>query len=366
MARPTRFLRAVLLVLVGTLTAAAARPLLFAANQATGPAAGAQPPSARQTLVDAGLVPHGRYWICRQEVGLRLQLAALPKLEREFFAANKKFRGIIRKYQAYASELEKLHKAREDNRRLLLGDSLGPGRRQQLQHDDTLYRDRMIALERKMTGDLNVLAEASPATEAAVALAGAQSALAVTLLTIVRRMDEVSQQYGQLRQDSRITTAIETRGGNEVLGPAEDYRAQTRRRLARLSEAALTDGLAVYRQSGRIRVTAVLEDEVPVTFSYTGSQGPTLLPSSILQTAGIVVDPAAATEVLQEGDRSISVRRVLLPRLRFGKFVFRQVPALALPPEAEDLGARISRHAFGKHHVELNTKKLWFRLVPLD
>jgi hypothetical protein len=172
-------------------------------------------------------------------------------------------------------------------------------------------------------------------------------------------LGQLRERYAELAGETDVAESLASLGGQ--LGPASGYEAE-RRRKEQVASVVFGDGVPVYRRSGQDRVSLIVADQTAATFSYTGDRGPTVVPASMLQSAGIeVADDAEQVELVAD-DRVLLARRVRIPRLRVGKIVVEGVDALALPPEAEDLGAKISGEAFGKYRAALDRDRLWFRL----
>ena len=67
-------------------------------------------------------------------------------------------------------------------------------------------------------------------------------------------------------------------------------------------------------------------------------------PTDVLAKAGITVDPAAPMATLSFSGkpmRTVQCRLVVVPKLRFGKYVLENVKFLAMPDDAKDLGIQI-------------------------
>ena len=64
--------------------------------------------------------------------------------------------------------------------------------------------------------------------------------------------------------------------------------------------------------------------------------------------------------------RRLLVRQVELVTLRLGRQTIRRVNAYVLPPEAEDLGSRLGRAAFGLARPRLNDADWVLELLPAD
>ena len=320
-------------------------------------------PTAQEILTEAGLQLVGRHWTCAEESDLRRQLELMPKFERNLASAQQQFRQLVGQYQETRTKFTTLKSLLADNRaRLSQTNVLAALQKQQLESEANRYSEQMSQAEKAIQTRLNALDETSEMTLASVEHVNARNALAVCLLTVTRQVEETRQRYMQLAADRRIATAIGQAAAGQLLGPIENYEVVARRRVARLEPLVFGDGVPIYRRSGMFRASAIAAEQTLVTFSYMGVQGPTLIPASLAQSCGAMVLKDAPASQIAEGERQINTRAARVPSLRWGRHVLRNVPVEILPPEAEDLGARISQQAFGDLPVSLDEKNLWLQI----
>ena len=112
--------------------------------------------------------------------------------------------------------------------------------------------------------------------------------------------------------------------------------------------------LPIYLQSGRIRAGGILNETTPFTFSWQADGGPTILSESMIEAAGLEL-PASATAVplpLGSG-RTLTARRMIVPALRFGQVVLRDVPVHVSGPDGEDVGAIIGPDVLAGYDVKV-------------
>jgi hypothetical protein len=316
--------------------------------------------AAERSLLKAGLVLVGKHWITADEVELRRQIALLPREEKTYYVAQQQFRTLQGQFQNARGQLTKSRTRLAELLDLLGNNSTGALERQQLEGESQQVAEQISQAEKVIKGRLDVLDEDSEMTTSTVDLVNAQNALAIRLLNIRRLIAELPASYQRLGAEKQIKSSLGARAA-EALGPVENYGGWPRK-LDRIEALVLTDGVPFYRRSGQIRITAIVDERYPVTFSYTGASGPTLLPTSAL--AGMEIDLAGAPpgEPVQLEQQAVPTRRVILPQLRIGKYVWEQVPVDVLPAEADYLGARISGQAFANQQASVEEGKLWFRL----
>jgi len=322
----------------------------------------AGPEQNAAVVADYGLCESGAFWICRDEVELRRQLELLPARTRPFFAAQKQFDELINSYQRHRDQLARLQKLLDENIRQLSVTSLGSQQRQQLENENSSLTKRIRKLETEVAKRLNALDEFSLMTEAAIELVNRRNALAITLLAIERRDRAMRQRYQQLAEDPKLAALLHKSAGRR-LGPAEKYSLIGGGQFQRLTDAVFTSEVPVYRRSGQIRLSLILNERAAVTFNYSGPSGPLVVPSSALAAAGVRSLERAKREQIDLDGRKVMARVIEIPSVRVGQYLFKSVPAYALPPETEDLGGRISAAAFPGYVSLLMPERLSFRLA---
>ena len=164
---------------------------------------------------------------------------------------------------------------------------------------------------------------------------------AILLGTFGARRDAaaLAQEYAALRQEELVVAALKILGKEHRLGPIKDYAADLRH-VNEYEAFVFSQPQLLYLQSGQVRISALLDDRVPVTFSPRAPASTAVVTASIAQAAGLTPEPNAPAIVVRgAGGRSWEAKRVTLASLRFGKHVLRNVEAFVLPPEGEDHGA---------------------------
>jgi hypothetical protein len=275
---------------------------------------------------------------------------------------------MVAEYDVYEGRLRELQETGGQLRRRLDQDNLSVSVRRRLDKDLRTTAAEATEIRDKIRKDLNGRDETSFLTLASVRLVNARSALALALLAIDRHTLDMNEEYTHLGEDAELAEALGAAGPLERLGPAEAYDSrERRRRLDRLSAEVFSDHVPIYPRSNVFRLSVIVGDQTPATFSYRGDQPHTMIPSTLVQSAGIELDASKRpVRLLDSGlKRSISVHKVTIPKLRIGEFVLENVPALALDSGGEDLGAVLGRDALSDYRVELDPRRLDFHLTPL-
>lgn len=182
--------------------------------------------------------------------------------------------------------------------------------------------------------------------------------LLLSVIEIRRLHGELTETYAQLAADEAVRTALRRLGDDHRIGPLRQGYDSQLKRLERFEQLVATDWLPVYRQSERIRFGGLIEDRVPVTFSWQESYEPTVLAASMVEAAGVPIPDDASTVPLTLAGRRLTARRIQITSMRFGTARLTDVPVLVLPADAEDLGAWIGPEGFGQYRVEIEPERL--------
>ena len=347
-------------LLVGSASLAlvlAARAVVSADPQvASGPAdATSAEPTAESLLKNHRLSRVARFWLFPEEIALRDQLAALEKMERRL--------GELRQAVDQAIEVnescrQKLNQAESEEKRLrglLPVAKAGSPQRKQLDLDLKAVGTLANQL-RQAYQPPDRLGVGFPLRPLCLELVNLRTEMAIRLLPLRPTLDKLLSRYDLLREDAGVMAAIAAAGASDQLGPLPATRDATKT-LDRLHAEVFPDWLPVYRDGSLYRVTALVNDRDPLTFSFGDTGQRTVITDNQAATAGLKFDekiPAVRIRVAPGRDEL--VRLVKIPRLRFGRVILSNVEAAVLPPEAADLGARIGPGAFEGHRVHLDAE----------
>jgi hypothetical protein len=123
----------------------------------------------------------------------------------------------------------------------------------------------------------------------------------------------------------------------------------------------------MYRDNGHYRVAALVSERTPVTLTYRPGSGPGLLPDSVLQKANIQIGDNVPRMTLDVPDgRRLIVRPVTIEYLRLGPHLLEDLQFYALPPEGEDLGARITDETLSGRSARAVPELLRLELPPIN
>jgi hypothetical protein len=190
-----------------------------------------------------------------------------------------------------------------------------------------------------------------------VAFSRDRSLLQLGLLWIRAQVPRMESEYARLAKQEDLRTIL-GQAGNQRLGPLKNY-APDVKRTGEYDKLVFTDWLPAYQQAGQTRFSAIVNEQAPVTFTWSEeSDGKLLLPASILEPSGLTVPETAPQRMVKLSDRSLMAREVTIPTLRLGRHVAKNLASLVLPPEGEDLGARLPRHVLLGLRINIELDRL--------
>lgn len=190
-----------------------------------------------------------------------------------------------------------------------------------------------------------------------IAFSRDRSLLQLALLWIRTHAPRLVEEYARLAKINEVAAVLKQLEG-EKLGPLKSYIPEVKR-LADYDKLVFTDWLPVYQQAGQTRFSVLVNDQAPVTFTWSEeSHGQLLLPASTLESCGLSLPKSAPQQKVNLGDRHLLAHEVTVPSLRLGRHVVKSLSAFVLPPEGEDLGARLPRNALTGLKVSIELERL--------
>ena len=334
-ARRTAGVWALILCLIGLDLAAAAEPATVAAE------------NVLRHVKGVSNIPGGKVWLCGAERTLRTCLASLGDSRRELVAQQ---RFLDQRIQQNSQTWEANRQQITTLKAALSGTPTEAPERKEIEQQIRRLETQAVDPDR--------LAAQSDVRTHLIQFTNARNALAVKLLTIRQSIPRMEADYRGLEADLEVRVALRTLGEGHRLGPLENYLAELRR-LDEYERLVFTPWLPIYLQSGRIRAGAILNETTPITFSWHAEGGPTILSESMVEAAGLEL-PAGATAVslpLGSG-RTLNARPLIVPALRLGQFVLRDVPVHVSGPDGEDVGAIIGANVLEGYEVKVEPARL--------
>jgi hypothetical protein len=266
-------------------------------------------------------------WINRSEAEVRRRLASLPKLRDRILASENNVVDRIKQnrelWAAQAATRQQLQKLKDDAQ---------GSRRKELEAVLNKLLDQAVAPEQ--------LAAHPEVRDLAIQWTNRRHDLALALLAVRRTSPRIGPEYDRLRDEASVARALGQLGAPHRLGPAKDYVAQLPR-LQEYDEHALTSFVPFYRHNDQMRLGAILDERIPVSFAWRDSSEPTFITFNMAEAIGIGIPADRPKTVLTvSSGRRLPAVRVKIPSIRFGKCLLQDVEAYVLPPEGEDVGAQ--------------------------
>jgi len=319
--------------------------------------------AARQRLVDLGLSEIGGVWIDAIEVQLRRDLDRLDGLEKTCRESRARISELVRHNQQLTTALQLAKAARAGRRRELSNSKVVGAQRKAAERAIAALDARIKQLTpRHKTAEQ--FGAVPTVRRQVIRLTNARNKLALTVTSARRALTGIDSRYQRYRDDKQLAAALRVVGKRHRVGPAKDYRG-ARKRLTKAERIARSQPAPIYRQDDRFRVGVIVNDRVPAVFSIRDSNGPTMIPDSLAQAAGVTIDAGGPRAVYQLGKRKLILRQATIRSLRIGPHELRNIKAYVLPPEGEDLGAKIGRIAFTGYETVVDGSRLQLTLKPI-
>lgn len=187
-----------------------------------------------------------------------------------------------------------------------------------------------------------------------------RNALALSILCAPPAQQRLLSDYNRLQKEQAVVEAL-TALGHRLSNP-RSYVAALRTRED-FKAVVFTPWTPLFRENRAFRVAGILNDHVPVTFTWSEGKREILLTRNVAVAANLDLEKAAVGRV-RLGNREYAGKRITLPVLRFGSSQLRNATAIILPPEAEHHGCQISRSVFRDFRVELQPDRLRMIIAP--
>jgi hypothetical protein len=318
-------------------------------------------PSAEALLRARGLTKQGKLWILPEEQELRDRLATLKRFDERHREAVTYVDRLLEANRTTLLQLTKLEEAIKKTRDL--DNAANPGSSQKKQLDAELKNEEAVIEQlRKLYIPQEKLGVSPPLKPALVDLVNARAEATLKFLAYRDTPDDLPQLYERLRADSSISAAIAALQTSDQLGPRKDLRDVWRAFVEKLDASLLNDTLPVYREGKVYRFAAILNERRPLTFTFGNPGEPTLIPQNLAEAAGLIAAPDSRQIRYRVAEgREVSVQVIRIAQIRLGRNTVKDVEAYILPPEAADVGARISANSLPGYRARVDPAK--FQLI---
>ena len=306
--------------------------------------------SSDAVLTKAQLTLFHDHWICPEEVEIQKVLHRLPEAEKNHRLHSDRFYQTIKQTHDLIKRLNKLRQQNNQIDQQLINAQNNILLAEKLTVQKKSLVKKRAALEKLFRKENDIKNDASKLSNRSKKYISSRTQVALLLIRYQKSLDAIEKKYLNLNGDPSISSAIYSIDRSKRLGPIKKYQPITD---FRIYQQIFSAKQPIYRRSNAWQVDLFINEEVPVTFSYSGRAPLTLLPSQVIQSTGIDIPEDAPVVVLQRKSQNITARKVLIPQLRIGSQLLTNVEAYALPPEAEDIGALLSPKSLVGYQIEI-------------
>jgi clan AA aspartic protease (TIGR02281 family) len=202
----------------------------------------------------------------------------------------------------------------------------------------------------------NRLAEAEKETPARLAqrLTGQREAFVEAVLALRQQVDKVAAAYKELAADPAVKQAFERlnesgKGKAKVsLGPSRGF-ASNVKLLERVEASILTERIPLRNDTGVYEVDVVFNGKVTKPLCFDTGAALISLPAELAAEIGVNPGPDAPTLIMEIADGSrYNAKKAVIPSVRVGKFVLKDVECVVNPPEKKNVPALLGQ-SFIRH-----------------
>jgi hypothetical protein len=310
-------------------------------------------------LEKQGLKPANGVWHLTSDLSISDRVQSAERLERRLNDRRNQIETLIDYNERMKAQLAKWNEAQKTARaarKLVKGDSP----EQKLLDEQIKQQGAVIDQLRKSIVPVEKLGATVPLKTLVMELVAIRSEAAFHVLTARRHISQAPERYQALRANPEVVAALAALVPPGQLAPPRNY-ANEIRSLERIEKAIFTDELPLYREGKLWRVTGIANEELPITFSFAESSEPTVITHSMADALQLKLASKSARE-RRIGGANVRGKSARLDSLRFGRHVLKDVQVIVLPPENENLGARISPAALQGLRARIVPERLLLRL----
>jgi hypothetical protein len=198
----------------------------------------------------------------------------------------------------------------------------------------------------------------------------ARNKLIVAYLAAEPDFAALDKEYAALADDSDVKTALKSLGAKNRLGsPGFE---QDKKAISAVESTVMTDEVPFIRDGQFDALGGLLNETLPIAIQIESAnpKAGNWMPVDLLVKAGVAVDPTAPAVTLTmsaNGKKSVyQCRQITVPKLRFGKHVLENLPFLALPDEAKDLGPQLMSKELAGYDLTPDLDRWLFKLVKKE
>jgi hypothetical protein len=313
--------------------------------------------SARAVLTRYRLSAQGNAWIAAEEAQLRRQIAGLDALERRHRQAQQQAAAMLEKNEKIRAQLIAAEAAKKAGKQ-----PPTPASSSTSSSNSAAGGKNPEELSSKRP-DVTGTGELTPLQTAMIELVSARQAIFLASATIDRNLSSLPERYSELQNRDDVLAALKELGDQQKLGPVKDYRRDAEK-ARQLSATAQRGPIPVFLECERFRLGVVVNERSPLTMSIAAEGEPTLITTGAALSLDLAPTADAPVREYRRGDRVLRAKEVTIPSIRLGAIVLRDVPALLLPPEGEDLASQLAVKSLTGYRSELHERRMTLVVEP--
>ncbi len=316
---------------------ALAMSCLFMLLSGLAPAAYAATPE--EILRAHGLQRMERTWLAADEVELHERVEELGKLERRLQESKRECDAQVVSLEQLRAQFKTAEATK--NRLATVLKTAPAGQLRTMLERDQKEQTQLTAKLKEGLPPADTLGGLVPLKGAFAEQCALRSEFVLGYLEASRLEARLAPQHAEMAKNRELQGAL-AELPNHTLGPAKRLAAE-QKALLKYRAVAFAPIVPFYREGKRIRVSLVLNEELPATFSWHDEHEATLVPYSLAQNLGLSEKLTNNQEQLAIAKEKLTLQGwfVTLDKVRVGQSVADKVSVFVLAPEHEALGGRL-------------------------
>ncbi len=276
-------------------------------------------------LKKRGLTKRDEYWVLEGDDDLKEGVAHLARQERDYNGAYGALREIV---TAYGNARRQLAAAERNGQPALV----------------TQARIAGITAGRRCRGSLMNYMKA-------------RSDFTVAYLRTANRAEELLRRYHEFEDDPDVQIALgQLAAASNTLGPTPVFRQNQGHIRQHEGELLRDTTLGVFGDDDGedLHVHVIVNERASELLAYRSNAKFNLVPEQVLRTAGVETESERKAR-LNIGGVEFSANMIVIPSLRIGNIVSRNVEAYVLPPDKAGLQGFLRDDAFPDHRIDVKS-----------
>jgi len=295
--------------------------------------------SPEEILRAYGLQRVEKSWLVPEEIDLHERVEELGKLERRLQDAKRECDAQILSLEQLRAQLKTAETTKTRLARVLK--TAPAGQLRTMLERDQKEQAQLAAKLREGLPPAETLGGLAPLKGLLAEQCALRAEFVLGYLEANRLEAGLAKQYAELAKNRELMDAL-AELPNQMLGQAKRL-ATDQKTLQKYRATAFAANVPFYREGKRIRVSLVLNDELPATVSWHDENDATLLPYSVAQNLGLTEKARGKAEQLTLPKEKLNLQGwfATLDKVRVGQSFAEKVSVFILAPEHEVLGGRL-------------------------